>query len=186
MLAVLGAFATSGIFALRWMMLEPALKSRPLAPEPQARTRRICGRPPPCKVLCSCFDQIACVHMYGLLVRSHRNAGQDGIRDTSSKQLGDLVEGHCVKRSVSRLGSIDHAICSLSCKFWHRLSTVADELLPVSGRSLSHSRRTQRHGFYAVDVATHHHLPGDAGDLVGQRDGDRFRRFALEQLDEPG
>ena len=26
-----------------------------------------------------CFDQIACVHMSGLFVRSHMNAGQDGF-----------------------------------------------------------------------------------------------------------
>jgi hypothetical protein len=79
-----------------------------------------------------CFDQIACVHMSGLSVRSHMNAGQDGFRDKSSKHSGDLT-GHRMLRSVSRRGSIDHTICSLSCKFWHRLSTVAVELLPVSG-----------------------------------------------------
>jgi hypothetical protein len=28
-----------------------------------------------------CFDQIACVHMSGLFVRSQMNAGQDGFRD---------------------------------------------------------------------------------------------------------
>ena len=33
-----------------------------------------------------CFDQIACVHMSGLFVRSRLNAGQDGFRDESSKQ----------------------------------------------------------------------------------------------------
>jgi hypothetical protein len=32
------------------------------------------------------FDQIACVRMFGLLVRSHMNAGQDGFRDPGSKQ----------------------------------------------------------------------------------------------------
>jgi hypothetical protein len=32
-----------------------------------------------------CFDQIACVHMSGLFVRSHMNAGQDGFRNESSK-----------------------------------------------------------------------------------------------------
>jgi len=41
-----------------------------------------------------CFDQIACVHMSGLLVRSHMSAGQDGFRDTGSKQHGGLMEGH--------------------------------------------------------------------------------------------
>ena len=38
-----------------------------------------------------CFDQIACVHMSGLFVRSHMNAGQDGFRDKSSKQKSDLT-----------------------------------------------------------------------------------------------
>ena len=80
-----------------------------------------------------CFDQIACVHMSGLFVRSHMNAGQDGFRDKSSKQNGDLIEGHWKMRNVSRRGSIDHTICSLSCKFRPQLSTVAVELLPVSG-----------------------------------------------------
>ena len=40
-------------------------------------------------------------------------------------------------RSISHRGSIDHTICRLSCKFWHQLSTVAVQLLPVSGRSLN-------------------------------------------------
>jgi hypothetical protein len=59
--------------------------------------------------------------------------GQDGFRDKSSKQKSDLIEGHWKMRSVSRRGSIDHTICSLSCKFRPQLSTVAVELLPVSG-----------------------------------------------------
>jgi hypothetical protein len=80
-----------------------------------------------------CSDQIACAHMSGLFVRSHMNAGQDGFRDKSSKQKGDLMRGHWKMRSFSRRGSIDHTICSLSCKSWHQLSTVAVELLPVSG-----------------------------------------------------
>ena len=37
-----------------------------------------------------CFDQIACAHMSGLLVRSHMNAGQDGFRDRGSRQHCDL------------------------------------------------------------------------------------------------
>ncbi len=41
-----------------------------------------------------CFDQIACVHMSGLSVRSHMSAGQDGFRDRGSKQQGGLMEGH--------------------------------------------------------------------------------------------
>ena len=38
----------------------------------------------------SASDQIACVHMSGLLSRSHMNAGQDGFRDASSKHFSDL------------------------------------------------------------------------------------------------
>jgi hypothetical protein len=33
-------------------------------------------------------------------------------------------------RNVSRRGSIDHSICSLSCKFRHQLSTVAVSCSP--------------------------------------------------------
>src|SRR3954454_12652913 len=58
-----------------------------------------------------CFDQIACVHMFGLLVRSHTNAGQDGFRDESSIHNNDLVEGHWKIRDSSRRGSIDHTTC---------------------------------------------------------------------------
>jgi hypothetical protein len=34
------------------------------------------------------FDQIVCVHMSDLLMRSQKNAGQDGFRDMGSKQQG--------------------------------------------------------------------------------------------------
>jgi len=58
--------------------------------------------------------------MSGLLVRSYMNAGQVGYRDRSSKHFGDLVEGQWGGRSVSCHRSIDHTICSFSCKFRHR------------------------------------------------------------------
>ncbi|KSV89110.1 hypothetical protein N184_28440 [Sinorhizobium sp. GL28] len=54
--------------------------------------------------------QELCVHMSGLL-RSHMNAGQDEFRDMDSKQKVDF-KSHCPQRSVPRLGSIDHTICS--------------------------------------------------------------------------
>ena len=88
---------------------------------------------PPRKIFCSRVDQLACTHMSGLFARSHMNAGQDGFRDESSKQIDDLIEGHRKVRSFSHCESIDHTICLLPCKFCHRLSTVAVELLPVSG-----------------------------------------------------
>jgi hypothetical protein len=50
-----------------------------------------------------CFDQIACVHMSGLLMRSHMNAGQDGFRGTSSKQKCGLVVVAITAIGVSRL-----------------------------------------------------------------------------------
>ena len=100
----------------------------------KARRRfSICGRPPPCKVFCSALIKSLASICPACFVRSHMNAGQGGFRDKSSKQKGELIEGHWKMRSFSRRGSIDHTICSLSCKFWHQLSTVAVELLPVSG-----------------------------------------------------
>ena len=132
-----------------------------------------------------CFDPIACVHMSGLLVRPHMNAGQDGVRDKSSKQQDGLMEGHWVYRSVSSRGSIDHAICSFSCKFWHRPSTVAVEWLPVPGRSLGGAGRGDRRRFRGVTFPRPHQFPRDACHLVGQRHGGQLRRLALEKLGEP-
>ena len=71
--------------------------------------------------------------MSGLFMRSHMNAGQDGFRDKSSKQNGDLIEGHWKMRNISRRGSIDHTICLLSCKVGISSARFAVELLPASG-----------------------------------------------------
>src|SRR5260221_7903408 len=69
-------------------------------------TDHICGRPPPCKEIRQCFDQIACVHMSGLFLRSHLNAGQDGFRDPSSKQVCDplrpLALAECLASWIDR------------------------------------------------------------------------------------
>ncbi len=127
-----------------------------------------------------CFDQIACVHMSGLLMRSHMSAGQDGFRDKGSKQNGGLREGHWGLRSVPRLGSIDRTICCSSCKFWHQLSTVAGQVLPVSGRSLGRTGRGGGRRRCGVGLPCQHQLPGDARHLVGQRYGGQLRRLALE------
>jgi hypothetical protein len=60
-------------------------------PVQQIGGKPICGRPPPRKVFCSVLIRsLSCVHMSGLSMRSHMNAGQDGFRDTGSKQQGDL------------------------------------------------------------------------------------------------
>jgi hypothetical protein len=47
--------------------------------------------------------------------------------------------------------------------------------------SLSRFCQDRRHGFYAVDVTAHHHLPGDAGHLVGQRRGSHFGGLRLRK-----
>jgi hypothetical protein len=58
------------------------------------------------QVALQAFDQIACVHMSGLLARSHMNAGQDGFRDRGSKQSSDQERAtgfSGVSRVVDRL-----------------------------------------------------------------------------------
>jgi hypothetical protein len=52
------------------------------------------------------LDRIACIHMSGLLDAVAVTAGQDGFRDGSSTQKGDVLR-HWIARSVSYLGSID-------------------------------------------------------------------------------
>jgi hypothetical protein len=121
----------------------------------------ICGRPPPRKVFRRHFDQIACVHMSGLLVRSHMNAGQDGFRDPGPKQQCDLEEGHWVYRSVPRRGSIDHTICSFSCKFWHRLSTVAVSCSPCLADLWNAPADADGRGLCGMALFFHHDRPRD-------------------------
>src|SRR5271166_301804 len=72
------------------------------------------------------------------------------------------IEGHGGMRSVPCRGSIDHTICSLSCKFWHRLSTVAVQLLPVSGQSLDRACRAGGTDFVCVLLLCHPQLPSVA------------------------
>ncbi len=119
------------------------------------------------------FDQIACVHMSGLSVRSHMSAGQDGFRDTGSKRHGGLVEGHRSRRSVPRRGLIGRTICSSSCKVWHRLSTVAVQVLPVSGLSLGRAGHSGGRRRCGVGLACQHQLPLTAYKnlvpLIGRR-----------------
>lgn len=70
------------------------------------------------------FDRIACVHMSGLLERSHMNAGQDGFRNVGSKQnCGHIGPLHRTEYPTSRIDRSHHLL--VSCKFAHQLSTVA-------------------------------------------------------------
>ena len=94
----------------------------------------ICGRPPACKSVAA-SDRIACDHMSGLLMAVHMTACQDGVRDASAKQYCD-VRHRRVPRLVSRLGSIDHAICSVSSKLRpQREAMVTSRRTRVPGRS---------------------------------------------------
>jgi hypothetical protein len=49
-------------------------------------------------------DRIACVHMSGLLVRSHMNAGQDGFRDWYSKHTCGLLLPFATTATIACLG----------------------------------------------------------------------------------
>src|SRR3954447_18351374 len=129
-----------------------------------------------------CFDQIACVHMSGLWVRSPVNAGQDGFRDTGSKQQSGRMEGHWVYRSVPYRGSIDRTICSSSCKFRYRLSTVAVQLLPVSGQTLCNGGR----GCRGVGFPCPHQLPGNTCHLVGSATAANFGDLRLSSAASQG
>ena len=69
-------------------------------------------------------------------MRSHMNAGQDGFRDKDTKQRCDLREGAIEFIGVSRV--VDRSITPSAyylASSGHRLSTVAVQLLPVSGQS---------------------------------------------------
>jgi hypothetical protein len=66
-------------------------------------------------------DRIACIHMSGLLMRSHWTAGQDGFRDASSKQPRDLCSAngsHGLSRTSDR--SILPSIVLLQLRFSRR------------------------------------------------------------------
>ena len=58
--------------------------------------------------------------------------------------------------------------------------------LIVPGRDLSRSARFNGGYLRRVGLTGYHQLPGDPGDLVGQRHRGQLRRLALEQRNEPG
>ena len=93
------------------------------------------------------FDQIACVHMSGLSVRSHMNAGQDGFRDKGSKQHYDLRKrplglSEC---PVSWIDRSHHLLIILQvlASAQHGCSSVAPRVWPISRPRLP----SRRHRF---------------------------------------
>src|SRR5258706_11796705 len=88
--------------------------------------------------------------------------------------------GQWVPRTVSHLGSIDPTICSslaAPAQPGRRIRRPADLL---SGDS-----RCARHPRAVVTFARRHQLPGDAGNLVGERHGREFWRLALQHGKQP-
>src|SRR5882724_8932530 len=79
-------------------------------------------------------------------------------------------EVHWVPRIASRLGSIDHTICSVSSKLRSQRLARCRFALNVSG--LDHRRG--HGGVGPISLAADHQLPGDTRGLVGQRDSDEL------------
>ena len=136
--------------------------------------RPICGRPPPCKGFSQTFDQIACVHMSGLLVRSHMNAGQDGFRDPGSKQQCDQREGHWVYRSVPRRGSIDRTICSFLASSGIGSARLHSSCSPCLANLWAVPAEEGGHGFRRMGLACRYRLPPDGRRLHRPRDEHRM------------
>src|SRR5580704_5485300 len=107
----------------RWMTPARGIK-------PRTATARICGRPP-CKGFVVALVRSLAFICPACSVGAHAGTPAKMVCATRvPNRYGGLTEGHCVQRSGPRRGSIDHAIYSLACKFWHQLSTVAVSCSP--------------------------------------------------------
>src|SRR5450756_1860099 len=87
--------------------------------------------------------------------------------------------GQWIPRIVSHLGSIDPTICSPLAAPAQPVGELCRPADLLSGECRWHPRAV-------VTLARRHQLPGDAGDLVGERHRREFRRLALHQGDQPG
>src|ERR1700687_2316009 len=117
--------------------------------------------------------------MSGLLMRPLLTAGQDGFRDASSKHASDLYRPmgptDCLAPRIDRS---------------YHLSPLAAPARPVRRTCrpadlLSGECRCARHPRAVVTLARRHQLPGDAGNLIGERHRREFWRLALQQGDQP-
>ena len=96
--------------------------------------------------------------------------------------MAAVLEDRWAPRTVSRFGSIDRTICSISSKLRPQRDVTCRFPL-IWLRRLVHPGRDDMGRI--VVLAADHQLPGDAGHLVGQRHGGELGRFALQQLDQP-
>src|SRR5271163_5029703 len=132
----------------------------------------------------SFLDRIACVHMSGLLgaVVHDRWPRWFPRREfhTEARRRASLDCPDCLPSRIDR-----STICSFSCKVRPRRDVRGCPRLapPIS---LSGCRRRGQRAPGVIDLAGRHQLPGDAGDLVGERHGSELGWLALQELDQPG
>src|ERR1019366_5474416 len=116
--------------------------------------------------------------MSGLFVRSHMTAGQDGFPRREFLTLLRPLEGQWIFRSVSHVGSMDHATYSFSCKF--RINSTRLRLKRSAWRVESCIGLGSRCWVCSVALAAHHEFPRNASVFVGQRHGSQLRWLALQ------
>ena len=106
-------------------------------------------------------------------------AGQDGFRDASSKQPGDLCRPMGPTECLApRIDRSYHLIYSCSSGSAGRRHHQPADLLSDGG--------CIKHPPTIVTLARRQQLPGDAGNLVGERDRCKLGRFARQQRHQPG
>jgi hypothetical protein len=104
-------------------------------------------------------------------------AGQDGFRNVNAKHSVGLSRPmHAAAFFTSRIDR------SPSARFLARSNTASF----MQSRRANPSGRGGRDEGRPVSLATHHELPGDACDLVGQCHGHELRWFAPKQIQQPG
>src|SRR3954452_20099563 len=107
---------------------------------------------------------VACVHVSGLSVRLH-DRWPRWLPQASAKQDCGLMWPQVLT-----------ACLACRCDRW---SSCAGPKPPASTRSSGGDRLAPIH------LATRHHRPHDAGDLVGQRHSSQLSRLACEQRQQP-
>src|SRR5262249_26610756 len=117
----------------------------------------------------ACSAEVACSHVSGLLVQSGGTAGPDGVREPSPHHSNGIDVP--MKRQVW-LGCVGSTDCAIT-----RHCSLASSRTWLSGLS--------RRGHALVVLMPVHHRPGDAGGLVGERDGYDQRRSPPTEPDHP-
>ena len=125
-------------------------------------------------------DRIVCVHVRPSRALAHerwprwvpRREAQTTMRPRSATGICGFA--HVLDRS--------NATCSSSCKVRHQPGTDAGLPCSVPGPILQGACCACGCWFHGVSFARDHQLPGDAGELVGQRHCHELWRLALESF----